>query len=140
MQAAIYARSFVGVLGLFLSALGQTVSLRPGNYETAAEISIPGSPVKQPPHKAAQCISSRDLKEFAERLTTTSKNCAASDLKLTGAKATFTRTCKDRPAITTKGEVTFSSESFIAEMESTAAGRTVMTGRVTGKRIGDCAK
>lgn len=44
----------------------QTVTIKPGKYETTATMDMPGT--KMPPQKMEECITSQDLKDFSKKL------------------------------------------------------------------------
>lgn len=119
----------------------QTVDLRPGRYAVTVEVEMPG--MKMPPEKDVQCVTREDLKNlsrlaFDEELE---KTCKVFDYKATGSKMTFTATCGDSgEPLKMNVDMTLAPESFVGVMKATQQGRPVMTSRVSGKRIGDCAK
>jgi hypothetical protein len=137
---------FSRVLALLLiaacvtSAAGQTVSLRPGRYETVAEIDMAGT--KMPSQKGIQCITDDDLTTLSKKLIEQQfgEDCKVSDYKASGNKITFNTECKDEDAKTMNVEMVFAAESFTLLIKSKDSSGQVMNIRSTAKRTGECAK
>jgi uncharacterized protein DUF3617 len=124
-----------------LTAFAQTVNLRPGKYETTAELDMPG--MKMPPQKEVDCITSEDLKDFSKKLIDPeqAKGCKVSDYKVVGNKLTFNTDCKDDDVrVTSSMEMTFTPESFSGVMKSKDQAGRAMTIKTSAKRIGECTK
>lgn len=122
----------------------QTVDLRPGRYEATLEMVMMGE--KMPPEKEVQCITREDLKDLTKMMSFSlgdefDKMCKVSDYKGTGTKVTYTSICGEgADRLTTSVDLTFTPESFVGVMKSTGKGKTVVSSRMSAKRIGDCAK
>lgn len=124
-----------------LTAFAQTVNLRPGKYETTAEMDMPG--MKMPPQKDVECITPEDLKDFSKKLIDPEQaaGCKVSDYKVVGNKLTFNTDCKvDDVRVMSSMEMTFTPESFSGVMKSRAQAGPGTTIKMNAKRIGECTK
>jgi hypothetical protein len=123
-------------------AFAQTLTLRPGKYETTAEMDIPGG-MKMPPHKDTQCITPEDLKDFSKAFGDPdfAKTCKVSDYKVSGNKVTFNTDCREDDLVM-KGttEMTFTAETFAGFMTMKDNKGRVTTIKTSAKRIGECTK
>lgn len=136
----------LAVVAMTLLAAAQTVNLRPGKYETTAEMDMPG--MKMPPLKDVQCITAEDLKDLSKAMIEKAMtdpeeaiNCKVSNYKVTGNKVTFDTTCEeDGMKITSTSELTYTRESYTGIMKSKDDKGRVTTIRTTAKRIGECGK
>jgi hypothetical protein len=132
---------FASIFGACLLALGQTVNLKPGKYETTGETIMSGSPVKMPAVHNMECMSETDLKAFVEKRVPQSGQCRVSDLRIAANKASYTITCTNNGRTTiAKSEWTFASDSFEHVLETRTSRGQIITTRIAGKRIGECTK
>jgi hypothetical protein len=130
----------------------QSASLKPGQYETVTEVSMPGRASQAPPRKKTECLAARDLKELTNTIVKDreGQQCTLSDYAVTGTTLKFTKTCMAGSAaeLTSTVEVVFTSaESYRAVVNvKGTSGRAAnplfkdSTITVTGKRIGECTK
>jgi len=140
----MYARRCLAVLGLIgvsVAVVAQTVNLRPGKYEMTTEISMADMP-KMPPFKAEQCITGEDVKNIAagKKLGGVEElglNCKTSNFKLNGKTVTFSVTCDSG---TWNVETTFAGDAYTQVLNGKDSQGHVMTGKGNAKRIGDCTK
>jgi hypothetical protein len=124
------------------ATIGQTVNLRPGKYETIAQMDMPGS-FKMEPQKETQCITNAEVKDFWKIVTDADemKNCKMSDQKQSGNKVTFNLTCEEEGLkVITRSELTFAGDSFTGLMTSKSAEGHTMTIKTSAKRVGECTK
>jgi hypothetical protein len=125
-----------------MTAIAQSITLRPGKYETTVDMDMPGE-MKMPSQKQMQCITPDDLKDFSKAVSDPefARTCKVSDYKIVGNKLTFTSECKDGE-VRARGtmEFTFAAESYSGVMTTKDNKGRVMTIKTSGKRIGDCVK
>jgi hypothetical protein len=130
---------------LFMAAAtvvaAQSVTLRPGRYETNAVMDMPG--MKIAPVKDFDCITQADLKDFSKKLIDPdqAKGCKVSNYKVIGNLLTFNTDCKDgdtRVAMST--EMTFTADSYTGVLKSKDQDGRVMNIKMTAKRVGECTK
>jgi hypothetical protein len=139
MRRSIVFTLFVVAAGT-LTALAQTVSLRPGKYETTAEMDFSG--MKMQPEKDTQCITPDDLKDFSKLVMDPEQSgCKASGHKFTANKVTFeTERKEDDLQMAGTVEMTFTADSFTGLMTmKDNKGRTTSI-KTTAKRTGECTR
>jgi hypothetical protein len=131
-----------GVLTFVTVAVAQTVILRPGQYEMTVEMNMPGG-VKMDPLKQTDCITAEDLKDFSKAFLEAdfAKACKVSGYKATGNKVTFSTDCTENGAhMSGKTEMNFTADSFTGLTTTKDDEGTVITLRMSGKKIGECPK
>jgi hypothetical protein len=125
-----------------LALSAQTIGLRPGQYETTAEMDMPGG-FKMAPQKDTQCITPEDLKDFSKAFGDPdfAKTCKVSDYKVSGNRISFTTECREE-GLEMKGttEMTFTAETFAGLMTMKDNKGRVTRIKTSAKRIGECAK
>lgn len=114
--------------------------LRPGQYETTAELTLGGFPTG--PVKDLRCIPADEVKDFPKLIMrdVQVEVCKVSDLKTTANKVTFNTACAmDGVRYTSMSEVTFSSDSFAGVTKTTTSSGQVNLTKISGKRVGECS-
>ena len=129
-------------LSSLLPLAAQSIALRPGSYEATMDMEMPGG-AKMPPHKATQCITADDLKDFSKAFGDPdfAKSCKVSDYKVAGSKLTFSMDCT-MDGLRMKGttEMTFTSDTFNGVTKTTDDKGRTMVMKTSAKRVGECAK
>jgi len=142
---------------LFAAALAPALfaaapTLKPGQYEVVAEMSMTGPPVRMPAQKLLHCYTPQELEDLAATIAgrSATEKCKVLSSKLTGSTLTFATACAyaDGSTLTTSGEVTFTSqESYRAVVNLKQRGERAMdsildvsTSVSTPKRIVEYAK
>ena len=108
-----------------------------GQWKLTITIDVPGMPMEMPPVTHMQCLT---LQDHVPWKTQQSDACKLSDSKTKGNTVYWTVTCSAPNASTTKGEVTYSGNTFEGVMNIEAAGAPPMTSNIKGKRVGPCKK
>ena len=129
----------------------QTVNLKPGMYEfvSTSQVTLPPEMQNrlppgylerlQKPRTQQRCITDADLAQVSKKLSEERGNdpsCKMTDHTVSGDKVKFVMQCQ---RATTHFEGTFSSDSFKAVIRS-QTDHGPMTIKLSGRRIGDCAK
>jgi hypothetical protein len=127
--------------GCAAPALGQSLNIKPGKYETTATMEMPG--MKMAPQKNEECITAADLKDFSKKLVDPEmmQGCKISNYKIVGNKLTFDVSCKeDDLEMSGTTEMTFGPESFtnVVTMKDNKGRVTTIKG--SAKRVGECAR
>lgn len=105
-------------------------------WDTTAQPSIPGMPVKMPAYKTKIC----QKKEWSKPPATSkdeSRNCKATGFTQTPTKVTWTMAC-DNPPMTGEGELTFNGTDAYVGVFNMHSDQFDMKIDLTGKKIGTC--
>jgi Protein of unknown function (DUF3617) len=129
----------IALVASALPLLAQTISLRPGNYETTMEMEMPGG-MKVPPMKNTQCITAADLKDMSKKLLEgEGTGCKVSEYKVVENRITFNAVCKEANAtMTMAADMTFTTDTYTGIVKAKDDKGMSMTMKSAGKRIGDC--
>jgi hypothetical protein len=116
--------------------------MRPGQWETTMQMSMPNMPMQMPPMKSSQCVTAADLqKDPATGLPRGTQNngsaCKVSDYTQTGNTIAWKVTCTAPAAVSGDGEVTFMGDGFTGVMRMSLP-QGEMSAKLTGTRVGDC--
>ena len=138
-----------------LTALAQTVNLRPGQYEYTLEVNL-GIPAEGQKaildaagfqkQKKLECLTAEDVKDMKNIAQFFARegedmNCKMTGLKTAGNKVTFNTTCEeDDVKVTSTTEMTFSTDSFTGLTKAKDNEGRVTTIKASAKRIGECTK
>jgi hypothetical protein len=108
------------------------------SWEVTSQMSMEAIPMPLPAQKVKVCspkVWTEPPGGADER-----RKCTNSDFKLDGAKATWKVTCAGPPAMTGDGEITrVSADEWSGAIKFTSSDG-VMTVKLAGRRLGDCAK
>lgn len=115
--------------------------MRPGRWEIATQMDMPGMPMKLPPQKVVQCITKEQLENPGGAVPGAAdpkKNtCKVSDHKVSGNKITWTMSCAAPQEMNGTGEIIVDGDTYTGTMKMTNAQGT-MTMKYTAKRLGEC--
>ena len=108
-------------------------AMRPGQYEVAVVMAMPGVPE---PVQITQrtCLSpdeARDQQRLIAELLATEEDCPITNIKSSGSKLTWDTTCDD---VTASSELTFAADGFVGEVKTTIDGM-VITAKVSGNWV-----
>ena len=123
-------------------AVAQT-GMRPGQWETTAQMEMAGSPVQMPAMKNTRCVTPEDAKDPASSLQTNpagrggKNDCKTTDQKVSGNTVSWKMVCTGAQAMTGSGEITFTDDTYQGTMKMTTA-QGDMSMKMSGKRLGDC--
>jgi hypothetical protein len=135
------------VAGLNVSAvvLAQ-VPRRDGKWEVTTEMDMPGMPMKMPPMVATQCVTKEEADDPQKAVPKggggrgDDSKCKVSDYKVAGNKVTWTVKCEGEQAMTAKGEIEYTEDTYKGTQTMDMGGRGTMTMKMSAKRLGDCTK
>jgi hypothetical protein len=115
-----------------------------GNWEISMDVTMEGLPMAMPPMKftTTQCLTQKDV---VPNTAKKNEKCEMTDQKIDGNTVTWKVTCQDARSRTEgDGRITYSGSSFdgVVNMKVTgkAASPITTVTKMTGKRLGDCAK
>jgi hypothetical protein len=126
-------RIAVVACGLVVSAVAAQGPMREGNWETTMQMEMPG--MSMPAMKSTQCVTKAQLQDPVKTLPSASPGCTMSDYKADGTKVSWKMACKEMAGT---GEITFKGDSYEGLMNVTSP--HVMSMKMSGKRVGDCAQ
>jgi hypothetical protein len=118
--------------------------MRAGLWEITARMQGEGMP-SAPPQTVSTCISQKDIdssKGGAPGSQRGMEDCAVSDYRQDGDKASWTFSCKGRGAMAGAGSIQFGTDSFTqtTTMKTGGSNKVAISVNTTGKRVGDCPK
>lgn len=141
--SSVLVLTLAAVAAVALAA--QQNPMKPGNWETTILMQIPNMPTQMPEMKSTTCITPEQLeKDPASGLPRGMRGrggadqCEMSDYKVDGQTVTWKMACPQQQ-MTGTGEIIFSGDSYTGTMKA-AMPMGEMTMKMTGKRLGDCAK
>ena len=138
---AVSMLSILVVTALAAAALAAEAKMpaKPGKWAITIQPEVPGLPMALPAITQEQCVTEKDLVPQ----TNAGASCGPSNPKTTGNSVEWTVDCKDQKGGTIKGtgKITYSDsgDSFEGALDLVASGMQ-MKQKVSGKRLGDCAK
>ena len=142
----------VSVIALAMLAIVAVVAqtgMRPGQWEITTQMAMPNMPAgfQMPVLKMTQCITPDQAKDPAGTVPTDGgrgrggkSDCKNSGFKSTGSTVTYSFTCTSPEKMTGTGEMTFAGDESYTNSLKMVSAQGEMTMKMTGKRIGDCAK
>ncbi|HVG22681.1 MAG TPA: DUF3617 domain-containing protein [Thermoanaerobaculia bacterium] len=113
---------------------------KPGKWQIAMQMEMPGMPFKIPAIKTEVCLTEEDLKDPQKAVPNDPKSkCTISDYKVDGNTVSWSVDC---PKQNTKGtgEVTFTDENNYSGFTKMTVGEQEMKTKYTGKWLGNCSK
>jgi hypothetical protein len=138
------------VLAMLASAaLIAQSGMRPGQWETSMQMQMPNMPagVQMPVTKTTRCVTPEQAKSPADTLPRQSgrgrgdkDDCKLTDQKMSGSTLTYSMACTTPDKLTVTGEMTFTGDDSYTNTMKMVMAQGEMTMKMTGKRIGDCAK
>jgi hypothetical protein len=103
--------------------------------------------VQMPATKMTQCVTPEQAKSPADTLPRQSgrgrggkDDCKMTDQKVTGSTLTYSMACTSPDKMTVTGEMAFTGDDSYTNTMKMAMAQGEMTMKMTGKRIGECAK
>lgn len=136
---------FAGCAALLLgaSATAQAAEPRPGLWEYAIEMEMPGMPMKMPSQKVQHCLTAKDVAEGRQYAADPKQQCRMSNLKQNGNQVSYDMACvtdAGKMTVSATGTSTPDSMNMRMKMKVEAGGSDMpeMTQVVTGRRVGDC--
>ena len=116
------------------------LSYKPGMWSFTIKNELTGMPFPIPPLTMEKCITDKDV---VPQIQAAGADCAPITPKITGNTVEWTMDCKDKNGVTIKGtgKATYSpaGDSFEGTVDVEVSG-TPMKQKISGKRLGDCAK
>jgi hypothetical protein len=137
--------SSIALLALTLSwtVLAQTQSpMRPGSWEVAVKMNMPGMGMEMPPMKQTQCVTAEMIKDPQSALPKGpgGGDCKISNYKFSGGTATYSVACTTPTAMTAVGEMKYTgTDAYVGTITIDSSGQK-MSMTYDAKRIGDCTK
>ena len=133
----------LAALALSLTALAQQLPMRPGNWEVAMKMSMPGMKMEMPPMTTTYCLTpemAKDPQSAFPKGPNANADCKVSDYKLSAGTATYTMTCTKPTPMTAVAEMKYSgTDAYVGTMTVDQGGQK-MTISYDAKRLGDCPK
>ena len=132
----------VVVLVSAILAQAQAISIRPGRYETTAEIPMPGgkAPMKTTGFDCITPEEGRDLLQAMLKQAATDGSCTLSNVTRAGNKVTFDTVCKvDGIVNTARTEMTVGADSFTFTATMNIDGKAAVT-RASAKWVAAACK
>ena len=128
------------------SAVAAQSPIRPGRWETVAQMEMPNMPVKMPEMKSTRCVTPEQAKDPASALPRGpqdgrggANDCKVSDYKVSGKTVTWQMACTTPQPMTSPGEMTFTDDTYTGTMKMNSP-QGVMLMKVSGTRLGDCTQ
>lgn len=138
---------FGAMLGVLLCWTGAPagVNMQEGNWETTVQMTMEGLPVPMPPttYTSTQCLTRKDM---VPHTASKRQKCKIRNQKVTGDTVTWSMICEDGGGRSEgEGRITYAGNSFSGQIKmklSTTGESQSMrsTMKMTGKRLGNCAK
>lgn len=133
---SISAIALVLSLAAAATLVAQTNPMRPGNWRTTVQMSMPGMPAGMPPQTTTRCVTPQQVQQNAW-LSGPDRNCTVSDTKFEGNKVSWKMACTGQMAATGTGELTFMGDDYTGAIKMAMA-QGEMTMNMKGTRVGDC--
>jgi hypothetical protein len=128
--------SAVLVLALGASLAAQTVSIRPGRYDTVSELGFADARSKLRTMKGSDCITpeeARDLVKAFEKEMAAGDGCRMANITKTGSTLAFDTTCRVEGEVHSgRTEVRYGADWFTMTVTMALDGKRTST-RTTGK-------
>ncbi len=112
-----------------------------GLWEITVKMDMPDMPVQMPAMTHTQCITKKNM---IPHKTEKNLDCKTISSKTSGNTVSWVIQCRDKDGTTTEssGQVTYRGDRFDGIVDITfnqpGQGRTKMTQRMSGKRVGEC--
>jgi hypothetical protein len=123
------------------SASAQNNPMRPGRWEVAVQMEMPGMPMAMPAMKNTRCITQQEIDSPNKGLPTgpekNPNDCKVSDYKVSGSTVTWAMACTGQASMTGTGELRFTGDAYDGLVKMTMD-QHQMTMKMSGKRLGDC--
>jgi hypothetical protein len=122
-----------------VAAWTQTVSVRPGRYETSVEMQMTGAPPMK--MKNFDCLSAEEagdlVKAMNQELAKQGQTCKLSNMKMSPGKVTYDATCQlEAGSATAASEMVYSTDTFSLAVTMKMPNGATMTMKSNGKWIG----
>jgi Protein of unknown function (DUF3617) len=130
----------VTALASTAAAWAQTVSVRPGRYETTVEMQMPGTPAPMK-MKNFDCLSAEEagdlVKAMNQELAKQGQTCKLANMKMSPGKVTYDATCDlEAGSATATSEMVYSAETFSLAVTMKMPNGATMTMKSNGKWVG----
>jgi hypothetical protein len=135
----------VAMAALLLVATGAWAEWKEGLWEITSKVEMAGMPKDMPAATMQQCITRKDMAPQPVSKGGDTE-CVRKEQKLTGDTVTYTMECrnKDGGVMESSGKMTFRGDVFdgtsVTTMTRKGRQPMKMTGKMTGKYLGPCAK
>ncbi|MBV9494342.1 MAG: DUF3617 family protein [Acidobacteria bacterium] len=124
-------------LALPLAAHAATSPMKAGKWQMTIQVEMPNMPVKMPPTVTTVCVTPEEAQNpKPPKMQNT--DCKVNDYKMEGNTVTWSMDCP-KQKMTGSGKIVYSSDSYDGSMKM-QIGEQFMSGKFTGKRLGDCEK
>ncbi len=123
-------------------ALAAQAQMRPGMWEIAVQVQMPGAP-PMPEMKLNQCVTAEQLQKGPSAVLPNptgaagSSECKVTDTKTTGNTVTWSVACTGEPPMTGSGELTLEGDTYKGTMTMNMSGMQ-MPMKLAAKRVGEC--
>ena len=137
MRKGIFAASVALAAFTSICFADSGPDMREGQWEITTKMEMVGMPMDMPPVTNTQCLTKKDL---VPENSQPGQDCTFPETKTTGNTVTWKIECKGQGGeMKGSGELTYSGDSFKGTMElQMPQSNMEMTGRMEGRRIGDC--
>ncbi|HXX58310.1 MAG TPA: DUF3617 family protein [Thermodesulfovibrionales bacterium] len=115
-------------------------NMEEGKWEMTMKTEMPGMPMEMPPTKYTQCLTKKDM---VPQKKEKNEDCKMISSKVEGNTVTWVMQCKTKGGtVDSTGKITYKGNSFEGVVKTTMKEsgdeQIEVTGRMSGKRIGDC--
>ena len=139
--------SLTALLALSTAVFAQSPR-RDGRWEVTMQMEMPGMPGTMPPFTSETCVTKEQADDPQRAVPQQpgrggQSDCKTEDYKMTGNKVTWAMRCTTPQPMTGTGEMVYTDNAYtgVMKMNMERGGQPMaMTMKMTGKRLGDCAK
>lgn len=124
-------------LALPLAAHAASSPMKAGKWQTTIQMEVPNMPMKVPPTVTTVCVTKEEA-ENPQPPKMQNTDCKVNDLKREGNTVSWSMDCP-KQKMTGSGKVVYSGDSYDGSMKL-QIGEQFLSGKFTGKRVGDCEK
>lgn len=112
---------------------------KPGKWQIAMEMDVPGMPMKMKPIITDVCLTEADLADPEKAVPKDAKSdCKVSDYRVKGNTVSWTMDCPSQK-MTGTGEATYTGDTYTGRMKMKMPDQE-MSMKYTGKWLGTCTK
>lgn len=105
-------------------------------WDSTSQMHMPGMPMQMPAQNRQLCAP----RQWTQPPPGGDRNCANSNFKMVGSKATWTVQCTGERAMNGTGEIEFTgTDSYTGALKLAASGMEIKVS-LSGKKIGTCDK
>lgn len=135
MPMLLWAAPLLGLSLCFAAPALAADMMKPGLWETATTMEMPGMPFQPPPQTVRHCYTAQEVREEP---VPKDDNCKVSDLKSAGNKVSWKVECKGEMAGKGEGQITYQGDSAYEGWTRMQAQGMNMTMKYKARRLGEC--